>query len=65
MSYEMLLSRMVSHRPQQENWKEGESRGCDGETRNTQHESEFTGKFPTSNAVSVSNAVLLQLNSLS
>lgn len=34
MSYEMLLLyRVVSHRPKQENWKEGENRGRDGEIK--------------------------------
>ena len=53
VSYEMLLlSSMVSHGPK-ENWKEGESRGCDGETKEPQPQRESTGRFPTSNAISV------------
>ena len=36
MSYEMsLLSRMVSHGTKQENWRGRESRGRDGETKET------------------------------
>ena len=44
---------MVSHRTKQESWKEGESGGTTGRSRDLQPDREVTGKFPTCNAVSV------------
>ena len=54
MSYEMIpLHRMVSTRPKQKNWKEGESRGHDGEIKEPTACYSVHWKFPASNAVSV------------
>ena len=53
VSYEMLLLSSMVSRGTKENWKEGESRGRDGETKEPQPQRESTGRFPTSNATSV------------
>ena len=44
---------MVSPRPKQKNWKEGESRGHDGEIKEPTASYSVHWKFPASNAVSV------------